>query len=62
MITKWPGLSARALYEGRDLAPTTDLRSVIKSVLRDHLGVSPALIDREVFPDSGAAPYLQGLV
>jgi uncharacterized protein (DUF1501 family) len=62
MITKWPGLSARALYEGRDLAPTTDLRSVIKSLLRDHLGVSPALIDREVFPDSAAAPYLQGLV
>jgi uncharacterized protein (DUF1501 family) len=62
MITRWPGLSASALYEGRDLAPTTDLRSVIKSLLRDHMGVSPALIDREVFPDSAAAPYFQGLV
>jgi uncharacterized protein (DUF1501 family) len=62
MITRWPGLSASALYEGRDLAPTTDLRSVIKSLLRDHMGVAPALIDREVFPDSAAAPYFQGLV
>jgi uncharacterized protein (DUF1501 family) len=62
MITRWPGLSASALYQGRDLAPTTDLRSVIKSLLRDHMGVSPALIDRDVFPDSAAAPYMQGLV
>jgi uncharacterized protein (DUF1501 family) len=62
VITKWPGLSANALHEGRDLAPTTDLRSVIKSLLRDHLGVAAAQIDRDVFPDSGAAPYLTGLV
>jgi uncharacterized protein (DUF1501 family) len=62
MITRWPGLSASALYEGRDLTPTTDLRSVIKSLLRDHMGVAPALIDRDVFPDSAAAPYIQGLV
>ncbi|MEO8307187.1 MAG: DUF1501 domain-containing protein [Pseudomonadota bacterium] len=62
MITRWPGLTANALYEGRDLAPTTDLRSVIKSLLRDHMGVAPALIDRDVFPDSSAAPYMQGLV
>jgi uncharacterized protein (DUF1501 family) len=62
MITRWPGLSASALYEGRDLAPTTDLRSVIKSLLRDHLGVAPTLIDRDVFPDSAAAPYIAGLV
>jgi uncharacterized protein (DUF1501 family) len=62
MITRWPGLSASALYEGRDLAPTTDLRSVIKSLLRDHMGVSPTMIDRDVFPDSAAAPYITGLV
>ena len=62
VITRWPGLSASALYQGRDLAPTTDLRSVIKSLLRDHMGVAPSRIDRDVFPDSGAAPYLTGLV
>jgi uncharacterized protein (DUF1501 family) len=62
VITRWPGLAVNSLYQGRDLAPTTDMRSVIKSVLRDHLGVAPALIDREVFPDSAAAPYIPGLV
>jgi len=62
VITRWPGLTASTLYEGRDLAPTTDLRSVIKSVLRDHLGIAPSRIDRDVFPDSSAAPYLAGLV
>lgn len=62
VVTRWPGLAANSLYEGRDLAPTTDMRSVIKSLLRDHLGVSPALIERDVFPDSAAAPYIPGLV
>ncbi len=33
----WPGLKPAAqLHEGRDLRPTTDLRSVLKRLLRDH--------------------------
>ena len=39
VIADWPGLKPASLYEGRDLAPTTDLRAVIKGVLHDHLGV-----------------------
>jgi uncharacterized protein (DUF1501 family) len=62
VIADWPGLAPAALYQGRDLRPTTDLRSVAKSVLRDHLGIAAKLIDTEVFPDSAAAPYLAGLV
>jgi uncharacterized protein (DUF1501 family) len=61
VICDWPGLSARALYEGRDLKPTLDLRSVIKSVLRDHLGISPRRLDAEVFPNN-AQPYLADLI
>ena len=61
VICDWPGLSARALYEGRDLKPTLDMRSVIKSVLRDHLGISPRRLDAEVFP-SNAQPYLADLI
>jgi uncharacterized protein (DUF1501 family) len=38
--------------------PTTDLRSVAKSVLRDHLQVPQQRLDRDVFPDSGALPWL----
>jgi uncharacterized protein (DUF1501 family) len=37
VITDWPSLKASSLYEGRDLAPTMDLRAVIKGVLADHL-------------------------
>ncbi|MEO6186273.1 MAG: DUF1501 domain-containing protein [Steroidobacteraceae bacterium] len=61
-VGDWPGLSQGALYEGRDLRPTTDLRSVMKGVLRDHVGVAPRFIDSVVFPDSSAAPCLSGLV
>jgi uncharacterized protein (DUF1501 family) len=61
-VGDWPGLAQRALYQGRDLRPTTDLRSVMKSVLRDHVGLSPRFLDNAVFPDSSAAPYLTGLV
>jgi uncharacterized protein (DUF1501 family) len=62
IIGNWPGLSATALYEGRDLRPTTDMRSVVKSVLRDHMQVSQRLLEESVFPDSGAADYLPNLV
>ncbi len=35
---KWPGLAANQLNEGRDLALTTDFRSVLGEVLTTHLG------------------------
>ena len=62
VIADWPGLSARALYEGRDLAPTLDLRSVLKGVLQEHLLVPPRELERSVFPDSTAARPLRDLV
>lgn len=62
VLADWPGLSAAALHEGRDLKPTTDLRSVLKSMLRDHLGVPQRLIEAEVFPESARAPYIGALV
>ena len=35
---RWPGLAREQLYEGRDLALTTDFRSVFAEVVREHLG------------------------
>src|SRR3954468_4776094 len=35
---KWPGLAPEQLYEGRDLALTTDFRSVFSEVASKHLG------------------------
>jgi uncharacterized protein (DUF1501 family) len=62
VIAHWPGLAARARFDGRDLAPTLDLRSVFKSVLHDHLHVPSRALEQDVFPDARAAPALADLV
>src|SRR5262249_2993393 len=62
VIADWPGLSSRALYQGRDLTPTPDVRSVLKGVLEQHLLVPSRALDGAVFPESGAAKALNGLV
>ena len=51
----WPGLASRHLLDGRDLAPTSDLRSVFKGVLAAHLGVADSLLEDTVFPNSRQA-------
>ncbi len=35
---KWPGLEKEQLFEGRDLAVTTDFRTVLGELIRGHLG------------------------
>jgi uncharacterized protein (DUF1501 family) len=35
---KWPGLEKEQLYQGRDLAVTTDFRAVLSELVRGHLG------------------------
>lgn len=62
VLADWPGLSDKALYEARDLAPTTDLRAVLKGALRDHLGIEEALLGSDVFPESGGVKAMDGLL
>ena len=62
VLADWPGLSGGALREGRDLAPTLDLRALLKGLLAGQLGLGRATLDREVFPDSSAVAPLEGLV
>jgi len=62
VIANWPTLKPASLYEGRDLAPTTDLRAVIKGVLSDHLGISENALASSVFPDSAMAKPMRGLI
>jgi len=50
---RWPGLEQEQLFEGRDLALTTDFRSVFAEVVSDHLGARA--LDR-IFPGFAAAP------
>src|SRR6202022_515835 len=54
VIADWPGLKEADLHERRDLKPTTDLRAVLKGVLRDHLRVGDKALTSAVFPDSAA--------
>lgn len=62
VIADWPGLSAAKLYEGRDLRPTTDLRAVMKGILRDHLRVADTALATSIFPDSASVRPTAGLV
>lgn len=51
VITDWPGLAESERYEGRDLQPTTDMRSVLKTVLSQHMGADEQTL-QQVFPDA----------
>ena len=44
---RWPGLEREQLYEGRDLALTTDFRSVFSEITAQHLG---AAATSKIFP------------
>lgn len=57
----WPGLSERALYEGRDVRPTTDYRALLKAMLRDRMGLDEAYIEDTVFPGSRKVAPVDGL-
>jgi uncharacterized protein (DUF1501 family) len=58
----WPGLATSALYEGRDLRATTDLRSILKGVLATHVGAAESGLEEEVFPGGREARPLERLV
>lgn len=62
VVADWPGLRVDDLHDGRDLRPTTDLRALFKTVLTAHLGLDPAYVDRQVFPDHAALQPLDGLI
>ncbi len=62
IIADWPGLSTSNLYQGRDLYPTTDIRSVFKGVLVEHLQLQESFIDRSVFPDTKSVPMIANLL
>jgi uncharacterized protein (DUF1501 family) len=62
IVADWPGLSARALYEGRDLRPTTDLDALIGAALAQHYGLDPARAMAKLFPESRGSAIRQTLV
>ncbi len=59
---EWTGLSTAALQDGRDQPPRTDLRSLFKGILAEHMGVPASALNGAVFPDSANAPAMTGLI
>jgi uncharacterized protein (DUF1501 family) len=55
---RWPGLARDRLFEGRDLAVTTDFRSLFAEVAELHLGVPPGTA---LFPGWTPGPARLGL-
>ena len=62
VIADWPGLKPANLYENRDLKPTTDLRAVLKGLLKDHLRADERALAETVFPGSKDVKPMAGLV
>jgi len=62
VIADWPGLGDADLYEHRDLKATTDLRSVLKGILKDHLRANERALAETVFPGSERVRPMTGLV
>lgn len=56
---KWPGLAREQLYEGRDLALTTDFRAVFNEVAQKHLGATST---SALFPGYTASGPHPGLI
>jgi uncharacterized protein (DUF1501 family) len=57
----WPGLDDRALFEGRDLKPTLDVRAVLKAAIAGTFDLSRPQLDR-VFPNAPEVRPLYDLI
>jgi uncharacterized protein (DUF1501 family) len=62
VIADWPGLSDAALYEGRDLKPTTDLDALIAGALSQHFALEPARAMTTLFPETKGKALTQPLI
>lgn len=61
VIADWPGLATNQLHEGRDLAPTIALESVLAGAVAEHLRLDPVRAMAQLFPGRRDAP-LSGIV
>ena len=62
VLGKWPGLSPSALFEQRDVRPTTDLESIFKTVLQSHYNISSSIVEDQIFPNSRLSRPLSNLI
>jgi uncharacterized protein (DUF1501 family) len=60
VLGAWPGLADNALYAGRDLLPTRDVRAIAAWTMRGLYGFDRAFLETTVFPglDMGDDPRI----
>lgn len=56
VLGQWPGLDEAALYDRRDLMPTTDVRAWAAWAMRGLYGFDRALLENTVFPGLTMGP------
>ncbi len=61
VLTDWPGLGERTLYEGRDLEATLDTRALLKGVVSGVFDLTTTQANR-VFPGSDRVGPISGLM
>ena len=62
VVADWPGLAEHALYEGRDLRPTTGLDALIAGALAQHYGFDTRQAMRALFPEGRGTALRTALV
>jgi uncharacterized protein (DUF1501 family) len=62
VLADWPGLAPGALFQGRDLQPTTRMDALIASSTGECFGIDPDRVTRVLFPQAGAARSMSGLL
>lgn len=62
VVADWPGLAPAALYEQRDLKPTTGLDAVIAGAVADCFSIEPPRVQAALFPGGSRMAALSGLV
>lgn len=61
-VGSFPGLAPGEMFEGRDVYPVIDSRSIFKGILRDFLGAGLSDLNNVVFPDSASVSPFDNLV
>lgn len=62
VVADWPGLGDAALFEGRDLRPTTDLDALIAGSLAQHYELEPARVMARLFPENRGGALRKTLI
>jgi len=62
VLADWPGLGQAALYQDRDLKPTTGLDQLIAGAVAEHFGTDPARTIATLFPDSKGRRPISDLI